>query len=113
MSVKVNKLSLNVSKTNYMLFKHKNDNIDHKIVVDGVRVERVHIIKCLGVKVDEHLNWDEQINAVCRNLSKHMSVFYRVKYILNNDCLKSLFCTMILRYLNYACEIWGNTFETK
>ena len=53
---KVNKLSLNVGKTNYMIFKHKNDNIDHKIIIDRVRVGRVHITKCLGVKVDEHLN---------------------------------------------------------
>ena len=64
------------------------------------------------MKVDEHLNWDDQINSVCGNWSKNMSVLYRVKHILNNDCLKSLYCTMILPYLNYACEIWGNTFET-
>ena len=62
---KVNKLSLNMGKTKYMIFKRKNDNIDHKIIIGGVRVERVHIIKCLGVKVDEHLNWDDQINYVC------------------------------------------------
>jgi len=110
---KVNKLPLNVGKTNYMIFKHKNDNIDHKIVIDGVRVERVHVTKFLGVKVDKQLNWDDQINYVCRNVSKNMSVLYRVKHILNNDCLKSLYCTMTLPYLNYACEIWGNTFETR
>jgi len=38
---KVNKLSLNVGKTNYMIFKHKNDNIDHNIIIDSVCVERV------------------------------------------------------------------------
>ena len=65
------------------------------------------------MKVYEHLNWDDQINSVCRNLSNIMSVLYRVKHILNNDCLKSLYCTLILLYLNYACEIWGNTFETR
>jgi len=46
---KVNKLLLNVDKTNYMIFKRKNDNIDHNISIDGVRVERVHVTKCLGV----------------------------------------------------------------
>jgi len=55
-------------KTNYMIFKHKNYNIDHKIIIDGVHVERVHFAKFLGVKVDEHLNWYDQINSVCRNL---------------------------------------------
>ena len=42
-----------------MIFKHKNDNIDHKIIIDGVRVERVHVTKFWGLKVDEHLNWDD------------------------------------------------------
>ena len=65
------------------------------------------------MKVYEHLNWDDQINSVCGNWSKNMSVLYRVKHILNNDCLKSLYCTMILPYLNYVCEIWGNTFEMR
>ena len=49
MFFKVNKLSLNMGKTNYMIFKRKNDNIDHNISIDGVRVERVHVTKCLGV----------------------------------------------------------------
>ena len=75
---KVNKLSLNVGKTNSMIFKRKNDNIDHQIITDGVHVERVHVTKYLGVKADEHLNWDDQINSVCRNLSKYMSVSYIV-----------------------------------
>ena len=37
---KVNKLSLNVGKTNYIIFKRKKDNIDHKL---GVCVERVQV----------------------------------------------------------------------
>ena len=53
---KVNKLSLNKGKTKYMIFKRKNDNIDHKIIIGGVRVERVNVTKCLMVKVDEYLN---------------------------------------------------------
>ena len=42
-----------------------------------------------------------------------MSVLYGVKHILNNDCFKSLYFTTILTYLNYECEICGNTFETR
>ena len=51
---RVNKLSFNMSKTNYMIFKHTNDNIDHKIIINRVCVEKVHVTTCLAVKVDEH-----------------------------------------------------------
>jgi len=53
MCFKVNKLSLNVGKTNYIIFKRKSGNIDHKISIDGVHVERVHFTNLSGVKVDE------------------------------------------------------------
>ena len=49
---KVSELSLNVSKTNYMISKRKNDNIHHKSIIDGLRVESVHVTTFLGVKVD-------------------------------------------------------------
>ena len=43
---KVNKLSLNVGKTNYMIFKHKNDKINNKIIIDDVRVEnKVNVLQ--------------------------------------------------------------------
>jgi len=42
-----------------------------------------------------------------------MSMLYRVKHILNNNCLKSLYCTMILPYFNYPREISDSTFETR
>ena len=38
---------------------------------------------------------------------------YKVKHILDNNSLHTLYCTLILPYLSYACEIWGNTYPTR
>lgn len=110
---KINKLSLNVGKTNYMIFDNKVNDNDYNICIDGVRVNRVRVTKFLGVQVDEKLDWHDQINAVCRNVSKNISILYKVKHILNSDSLYTLYCSLILPYFNYACEIWGNTFESR
>ncbi len=110
---KINKLSLNVGKTNYMIFKNKKDNKVCNLIIDGVNVEKVHVTKFLGVKVDDQLTWNDQINSVCTHLSKNISILYRVKHVLNSHSMHTLYCTLILPYLNYACEIWGNTFETR
>lgn len=109
---KVNKLSLNISKTNYMIFDSKGKEIDCTISIDGVNVERVHVTKFLGVLVDDKLSWHNQISSVSRNVSKNISILYKVKYILNSDSLFTLYCSLILPYLSYACEIWGNTFDS-
>ena len=37
----------------------------------------------------------------------------RVKHCLINSALYSLYCTLILPYLNYCCEIWGNTYKSR
>ena len=51
----LNKLSLNVSKTNYIVFTNKNFVGDAKIVINNYDVERVQVTKFLGVIIDEKL----------------------------------------------------------
>jgi len=56
---KANKLSLNVKKTNYMLFGNKHLPIagTYNIIIDDQVLERVEFTKFLGVFIDEKLNW--------------------------------------------------------
>jgi len=56
---KVNKLSLNVKKTNYILFGRKflTPSGAHNVFIDGQQIDRVQCTKFLGVFIDEKLNW--------------------------------------------------------
>ena len=58
-----NRLSLNVSKTHYMMFSPVNHNSapDVKIKIGSNNIDRVKLCKFLGVVVDERLNWKEHI----------------------------------------------------
>ena len=51
----VNKLSLNVFKACYMLFR-SNVQIDLDLYINGARIERVEVVKFIGVIIDEQLN---------------------------------------------------------
>src|SRR6218665_3029945 len=57
----VNKLSLNITKSNYMIFKSKKShNMDFSnlnLSIDNTQLARVSKIKFLGVIIDEHLTW--------------------------------------------------------
>ena len=62
--LKVNKLSLNVSKTKYMIFHTKNKDIpDVQLYLDGDRLERVGSFDFLGITIDESLTWNDHINC--------------------------------------------------
>merc|ERR1719239_852182 len=45
----VNKLSLNVSKTNFILFGNRIHNEDVDITINNVNIDRVYVTKFLGV----------------------------------------------------------------
>ena len=75
---KANKLTLNISKTKYMIFRTKNMNVDFENValkLDGTNIERIgedcetKYFKFVGLHLDEYLSWQYQINHVQSKLS--------------------------------------------
>ena len=70
---KTNKLSVNASKTNFMIMgtthqtsKPKN-NI--KVILDNVELSRVNKTKFLGVLIDENLTWKDHIDAISKTMA--------------------------------------------
>ena len=46
-------------------------------------------------------------------MSKNLSVMHRVKWLLNKSALYMIYCTLVLPYISYCCEIWGNTYNSR
>ena len=109
----INRLSLNVTKTNYMLFSNSKSTLNVAIMINNTAVNRVHSTKFLGVIIDEKLTWKGHVDLVKSKVAKNVFLLNRVKYILKYDSMLSLYNTLILPYLTYCCEIWGNTYETR
>ena len=106
----VNKLSLNVSKINFMLFRNRNTVTDIKIYIKNHIIDRAAVTKFLRILIDEGLNWKEHINLIKSKLSKTVSIVGRCKNILDKEALYILYCTLFLPYINYCSEAWGNTY---
>ena len=54
-----NKLSLNVSKTNFAIFSNKKCDDDYCKISVGMNITRVFVTKFLGVHLDFQLNWSK------------------------------------------------------
>ena len=108
----VNKLSLNVSKTNFMVFSNSRKIENLEIKINNTAIDRVNSTKFLGVLIDENLNWKEHIKSVRAKLSKGMFMLNRVKYVLQYDAMLMLYNSIVLPHLTYCCELWGNTYKT-
>lgn len=89
---KVNRLSLNVNKTNFMIFTNNAINCDPKVNINGSEIERVFNTKFLGVIIDSKLTWIHHIKHIKGKVAKNLSVMHKVKHLLHQKALHTLYC---------------------
>ena len=104
---RVNKLSLNLTKTSFMVFANK-DISNLSIRMCGTELERVQVTRFLGVLVDEKLSWKQHIKGLNSKLAKCTSIIYRASTFLESATLQTLYNSMFLPHISYCVEIWGN-----
>ena len=76
---KINKLQLNIKKTNYNLFhagNRKVDNLCLESFIDNVKINEFDHIKFLVVVINSQLNWNEHIKTICSKVSKSTGILY-------------------------------------
>ena len=106
----VNKLSLNVKKTKYMLFCTKNPSVIlNDIVLNCEIIKKVEYFKFLGVHIDSKLNWSYHIQCIRKKMSKGIGILYRAKDYLKYDTLLTLYYSFIYPFIVYCIEVWGST----
>jgi hypothetical protein len=109
---KTNKLTLNLEKTNFIIFgPHCNSDINLRI--DNQSITKVEYTKFLGVFIDQNLNWSFHIEHICNKIVKNLSTIYRTKHKLTKTALRHLYNSLIDPHINYCIEIWGNVPDNK
>ncbi len=102
-----NLLSLNVKKTNYMLFGNKKIP-DVSISIKKENIVRVFQTKFLGVIIQSNLKWNAHITSVYNKISKTTGIMNKTKHVLATSHLKMLYRSLVEPYLNYCCIIWAS-----
>ena len=110
---RANKLSLNVSKTNYMLFSSKTPNHHNNISIDNNKISQVHTTKFLGITIDDNLTWNHHIDNITTKASHATGTIYRVRHHLPQHILKSLYNTLVLPHFSYCNIIWASNYQTR
>ena len=109
--LKVNKLSLNVKKTHYMIFSKKK-NLQKPSVnlkIDGEPLSEVNKTKFLGIVIDNKLSWNDHINYISGKISRGIGILIRARAFLNKKTLITLYYSFIYPYFIYCNQVWGYT----
>ena len=108
----LNRLSLNIDKSQYMIFSLNKPKIKSVVKINNINVKRVHEAKFLGILIDPKLSWKNHVCHVKRRISKNTGLLNRARRVLDTKSLVSLYNSFIYPYLTYCLEIWGNTFSS-
>ena len=85
-----NKLSLNISKTNFVVFGPLSKNWDVTIHLNSIKIDKVNTSKFLGVYIDSHLSWSDHINSISNKISRGVGILSKLKHFIPRTTLRSL-----------------------
>ena len=111
--LKVNKLSLNIGKTHYMIFdKQKRRSIQLKIKIENQEIEHTCKTKFLGVIIDQKLTWKPHMALMSGKIARGIGMIIKARHCLNKNALLTLYYSFIYPYLIYCNVVWGSNYAS-
>ena len=110
----VNRLSLNIAKTNFLIFHPYNKPINQRITlkIHKKAISESEYIKYLGVMADSTLTWNIHIDKISKTISRATGLLYKIRPFVNNKILRMLYHSLVYPHLNYATKVCGSADPT-
>ena len=107
--LKANKISLNASKTELLVFRDPRKKIVHnlKIKINGKKLIPSKYVKYLGVLVDCHLNWHAHEMELHSKLSRAVGMLSKIRHYVKYETLQMIYHGIFSSILMYGSQIWG------
>lgn len=108
----INKLQLNYSKTNVLLFKSTARVKDSlQIKMRESIIKEVDSAKFLGVHIDDKLNWKTEVSALLGSLSSACYALRSLRDELQLVQLKMVYYALVESKIRYSIRFWGYSYR--
>ena len=96
-------------KAELVIFKHQRKKLDSpiKIILSRKRLDPSKSVKYFGIKIDENLNWKQQIHDISIKLNRPKALLYTIRNFINRHILTTIYFAIFDTHLNYANLMWG------
>ena len=110
----LNRLALNVSKTNFVIFRSTRKPVNHNVILIMNRkaIAQKDHVKYLGVLMDQHLSWKYQITNVSKKISRGVGILAKLRGSMEQKLLIDIYYCLVFSHLSYGVEAWGSACET-
>ena len=109
----MNKLSLNVQKTKFMIFHYRQrvmtENDIPCLMINNTLIQWVTEFNFLELTVNEYMNWNSHTQNIANKISRTLGVMNRLKWDLPISAMKLMYDSLILSHLqfwNYNLGLW-------
>ena len=105
----INKLSLNIGKTKYMIFHPANSTVQFipQLFINNKKIERVKNFNFLGLTINENVSWKPHSEKIANKISKYSGVLNQLKRFLPIEILRIIYCSIIQSNISYSLLAWG------
>ena len=110
-----NRFSLNVAKTEVVIFRIKKKQLDCDLNLKlcGEKLKPSNYVRYLGIYLDEYLNLSPHINYLSQKLVKATAILCKLRYFVNVATIKSIYYAIFHSHLSYVCTAWGQNLNSK
>ena len=106
--LKLNKLSLNIQKTKFMIFRTNNKPVPEiELHIEGICIERVYEFNFLGITLDDQLKWNKHIEKISNKMSRNIGILNSLKHFLPMTTKTLIYNSLISCHINYGILLWG------
>ena len=104
-----NRLSLNASKTEFLIFRPPKVTLNERVTLrlNGVTIFESPKIKYLGIILDSRLTWKHHVNEICKKLGRSLGMIYKTRKLCNENILRSLYFSLFNSHASYGLAVWG------
>ena len=99
-----NRLSLNILKTSYIVFREKDQNYQPIEVF-----QKESVVKYLGLKLDNELKYQSHVNFVVQKLKKFFGLVSKLRHLCSKKVLLQYYNSHIKSVIQYGIIAYGNT----
>ena len=104
---KANKLTLNVSKTNCLVFGKDHPRLSKALSINGEQMQITESTKFLGVWIDCNLKWNKHLEHMKNRLKSRLCMIKKGSNMLTTHAKKILYHAQIESILTYGLGTWG------
>ena len=100
-----NKLKLNEEKTEMIFVTPKrtcSNSLPLTIDLNGTEITPSQTVRNLGVYLDQHLSFQQQVTKVCQTCYTELRRISCIRHYLSGNATKTLVCAFILSRLDYC-----------